>query len=84
MHLAYAEDEEQLRQRLRAYYSELLDPQIRRDLHHSQGIGPGDAAGRPPDEADGWLGVGWPAACGSQGTTLRRAKSGPAHPAERS
>jgi alkylation response protein AidB-like acyl-CoA dehydrogenase len=67
MHLAYTDEQEQLRRDLRAYYAELLDPDTRAKLddHDTH-----DAAMRQVVKqmaADGWLGIGWPKEWGGQG-----------------
>src|SRR2546421_6747313 len=67
MHLAYSDEQEQLRRDLRAYYAKLLDPDtVAKLLSHDTH----DTTMRPLVEqmaADGWLGVGWPKEYGGQG-----------------
>jgi alkylation response protein AidB-like acyl-CoA dehydrogenase len=67
MYLAYTEEQEKLRRDLRAYYDELLTPQIREELHHGHGVGPTMRAVVKRMGADGWLGIGWPKEWGGQG-----------------
>ena len=67
MHLAYTPEQEELRARLRAYYADLLTPEIRALLDDH---GSNDATMRQVVKqmaADGWLGIGWPTEWGGQG-----------------
>jgi 3-oxocholest-4-en-26-oyl-CoA dehydrogenase alpha subunit len=65
--IAYTEDQERLRRELRAYYDELLTPEITDQLSHAQGVGPVVRRIVRRMGADGWLGIGWPKAYGGQG-----------------
>ncbi len=67
MYIAYSEEQEMLRRDLRAYYDELLTPQIREELHHGHGVGPTMRTVVKRMGADGWLGIGWPKEYGGQG-----------------
>ena len=61
MHLAFTDEQEQLRRDLRDYYAKLLDPDTRALLADH---GTYDATMRQVVRrmaADGWLGIGWPA-----------------------
>jgi alkylation response protein AidB-like acyl-CoA dehydrogenase len=69
MHVAYTDEEEQLRKELRSYYADLLDPQTQAALHNSDGIGPEVRRLVRRMGADGWLGIGWPTEYGGQGRT---------------
>ena len=60
MHLAYTDTEEALRRELRAYYEDLLDDDTRRELRHTEGIGPVMRRVVRQMGEDGWLGIGWP------------------------
>jgi len=67
MHLAFTDEQEQLRSTLRAYYDELLDPETRALLEDH---GTNDATMRRVVKqmaSDGWLGIGWPTEWGGQG-----------------
>jgi alkylation response protein AidB-like acyl-CoA dehydrogenase len=67
MYIGYSEEQEALRQELRAYYEKLLTPEIREGIHRGQGIGePMRSIVRQMGE-DGWLGIGWPKEYGGQG-----------------
>jgi alkylation response protein AidB-like acyl-CoA dehydrogenase len=67
MYIAYSDEQEKLRRDLRAYYDELLTPQIREELHQGHGVGPTMRAVVKRMGADGWLGIGWPKEYGGQG-----------------
>ena len=69
MRIGYSEDSETLRQTLRSYYDELLSPEVRERLSHSQGIGPDMRSVVRQMGSDGWLGIGWPPEYGGQGRT---------------
>jgi alkylation response protein AidB-like acyl-CoA dehydrogenase len=67
VYLAESPEQQELRMRLRAYFADLLTPEVRRDL---------GVAGEGSPEfrriirrlgADGWLGLSWPVAYGGQG-----------------
>ncbi|MGB8650699.1 MAG: acyl-CoA dehydrogenase family protein [Mycobacteriales bacterium] len=67
MHLAYTDEQEQLRRDLRGYYAELLDPDTRAKLEDHSTY---DATMREVVKkmaSDGWLGIGWPTEWGGQG-----------------
>jgi len=67
MYIGYDEDQEALRQELRAYYDEILTPQIKADLAREHGIGPVTRQVVRQMGKDGWLGIGWPKEYGGQG-----------------
>jgi 3-oxocholest-4-en-26-oyl-CoA dehydrogenase alpha subunit len=67
LHLAYTDTEEALRRELRAYYEDLLDDDTRRELRHTEGIGPVMRRVVRQMGEDGWLGIGWPEEYGGQG-----------------
>jgi 3-oxocholest-4-en-26-oyl-CoA dehydrogenase alpha subunit len=67
VHLAYTDEEEQLRKQLRDYYDNLLDDETRRELRHAGGVGPVMRRIVERMGADGWLGIGWPTEYGGQG-----------------
>ena len=67
MYIGYTPEHEALRRELRAYYANLLTPELVRDLAHSEGIGPVSRSVVLQMAADGWLGIGWPKEYGGQG-----------------
>jgi alkylation response protein AidB-like acyl-CoA dehydrogenase len=67
MYIGYTADHEALRRELRAYYENLLTPDLVRELAHSEGVGPVSRGVVRQMAADGWLGIGWPEEYGGQG-----------------
>jgi alkylation response protein AidB-like acyl-CoA dehydrogenase len=67
MYIAYTQEQEALRRELRAYYDELLTPEIREELHQGRGVGSTMRAVVRRMGRDGWLGIGWPKEYGGQG-----------------
>ncbi len=67
MYIGYTEEQEELRARLRAYYDELLTPEVVADLAAGHGIGPAMRKVVRQMGEDGWLGIGWPTEYGGQG-----------------
>jgi len=67
MEIGYTEEQEALRRELRAYYAQLLTPDVEAELAASQGIGPTVRRLVKQMAADGWLGIGWPTEYGGQG-----------------
>jgi len=67
MYVGYTAEQEALRRELRAYYEELLTPEIREELHRGQGTGAAMRAVVRRMGRDGWLGIGWPREYGGQG-----------------
>jgi alkylation response protein AidB-like acyl-CoA dehydrogenase len=67
MHIGYDDEQQALRQELRAYYDELLTPEVREALHEGFGTGPEMRRIVKQMAADGWLGIGWPKEYGGQG-----------------
>src|SRR5579872_7357189 len=67
MYIGYTEEQEQLRRELRAYYAQLLTPEITEQLAHAQGVGPVMRKVVRQMGEDGWLGIGWPKEYGGQG-----------------
>jgi alkylation response protein AidB-like acyl-CoA dehydrogenase len=67
MHLEETPDQLALRAELRAYFAQLLTPEVRYELdHESEG---GETFRRLVRQmgTDGWLGIGWPVEYGGQG-----------------
>ena len=67
MQIAYTDEQEQLRDELRAYYDKLLTPEVRDALHREVGCGPVTREIVKQMASDGWLGIGWPKEYGGQG-----------------
>jgi len=68
MFLEETKEQQQLRQELRAYYAELLTPEVREGI--AAGNGEGGHVWRDTIMRmgkDGWLGIGWPEEFGGQG-----------------
>jgi 3-oxocholest-4-en-26-oyl-CoA dehydrogenase alpha subunit len=69
MHIGFTAEQEQLRQRLRDYFAELMTPELRTALAGSDGeYGDGDAYKQVVRQLgrDGWLAIGWPAEYGGK------------------
>ena len=67
MVLQYTAEQEALRQELRAYFQQMMTPEVRAELGAT---GEGSELFRPLVRrmgADGWLGIGWPEEYGGQG-----------------
>jgi alkylation response protein AidB-like acyl-CoA dehydrogenase len=67
MHIAYTPEQETLRAELRAYYADLLTPEIRDALYEGHGTGETMRSVVRQMGRDGWLGIGWPEEYGGQG-----------------
>jgi len=67
MYIGYDENQEELRQTLRAYYADLLTPEVQRELGLGHGVGPTMRRIVRQMGEDGWLGIGWPKEYGGQG-----------------
>lgn len=68
MHIGLSPEHEALRDRLRAYFAELVTPELRAEGGAESG-GPRTRAALRQMGADGWLGLGWPEEYGGQGRT---------------
>jgi alkylation response protein AidB-like acyl-CoA dehydrogenase len=67
LQLSYTAEHAQLRSELRAYYDELLTPEVAAEVARSEGIGPVPRRIVRQMAGDGWLGIGWPTQYGGQG-----------------
>ena len=67
MHLALTPEQEALRAEIRAYFTELMTPEVIEDYHTTEGGGPLSRAAVRQMGADGWLGTGWPKEYGGKG-----------------
>src|SRR3954471_5982625 len=69
MYIGLTEEQEALRQEVRAYYADLLTPETRAELGKGGGVGPAMRGVVRRMGEDGWLGVGWPTEWGGRGFT---------------
>ena len=67
MHIDYTDDQKALRDELRAYFTDLLTPDVRAELGFRGEGGPGWRKIVRRMGEDGWLGIGWPTEYGGQG-----------------
>src|SRR4026207_2184195 len=67
MYIGYTEEQEALRKELRAYYENLLTPEVRGALAGEHGVGRMNRQIVRQMGADGWLGICWPTQYGGQG-----------------
>jgi alkylation response protein AidB-like acyl-CoA dehydrogenase len=67
MEIGYTEEQQALQRELRAYYAELLTPEVEDQLAVGGGIGPDMRRVVKQMADDGWLGIGWPKEYGGQG-----------------
>ncbi len=67
MYIGYTDEQEKLRKELRAYYDELLTPEVVDSLSEAHGVGEAMRKVVRQMGADGWLGIGWPKEYGGQG-----------------
>ena len=69
MEIAYTTEQDALRQELRAYFRELMTPEVQAEVATGETGGPASLAAVRKMGADGWLGIGWPKEYGGQGAT---------------
>jgi alkylation response protein AidB-like acyl-CoA dehydrogenase len=67
VYIGYTEEQDKLRRELRAYYEDLLTPDIVAGLAEGHGVGPVMRKVVRQMGEDGWLGIGWPKEWGGQG-----------------
>ena len=67
MEIALTEEQQALKSELRAYYENLLTPELEEQLSRANGIGPVVRKVVEQMGTDGWLGIGWPTEWGGQG-----------------
>ena len=67
MEIGYTEEQQALKSELRAYYENLLTPEVEEELAQAGGIGPDVRQVVKQMGTDGWLGIGWPKEWGGQG-----------------
>jgi alkylation response protein AidB-like acyl-CoA dehydrogenase len=64
-----SKEQEALRDELRAYYDELLTPEVEADIRAGEGVGAKSKEVWKKMAADGYAGVGWPKEWGGRGLT---------------
>jgi alkylation response protein AidB-like acyl-CoA dehydrogenase len=69
MYVGLSKEHEALRDELRAYYDELLTPEVEEDLRKGEGVGQVSKDTWKQMAADGYAGVGWPKEWGGRGLT---------------
>lgn len=67
MHIAYTPEQEDLRRELRAYFAELMTPEVQEEVSRGDTGGPACLEAVRTMGRDGWLGLGWPEEYGGQG-----------------
>jgi 3-oxocholest-4-en-26-oyl-CoA dehydrogenase alpha subunit len=67
VHIATTGEQEQLRAELRAYFADLVTPELRAESRATEGGGPLCKEAVRRLGRDGWLGIGWPKEFGGQG-----------------
>jgi alkylation response protein AidB-like acyl-CoA dehydrogenase len=70
MYIAYTPQEEALRAELRAYFAELMTPEVEAEVARGDTGGPHCLEAVRKMGRDGWLGIGWPIEYGGQGRSL--------------
>ncbi len=69
MYVGLSKEHEALRDELRAYYDQLLTPEVEEDLRKGEGVGQVSKDTWKKMAADGYAGVGWPKEWGGKGLT---------------
>jgi 3-oxocholest-4-en-26-oyl-CoA dehydrogenase alpha subunit len=67
MQIAYTDEQEALRRELRAYFADLMTPEVTDEVMRGETGGPHCLEAVRKMGRDGWLGVGWPTEHGGQG-----------------
>ncbi|GAB2843597.1 acyl-CoA dehydrogenase family protein [Actinocorallia aurea] len=73
MHLAETEAQVEMRARMRAYFAEIMTPELRhelRDGHYAENATDAYKTVIRRLGEDGWLGIGWPKEIGGQGLSM--------------
>jgi len=65
--IAYTPEQEDLKRELRAYFAELMTPEVQAEVAMGETGGPACLAAVRTMGSDGWLGLGWPKEYGGQG-----------------
>ncbi len=71
MKIQFTPEQEALRKELRAYFNELMTPELITEVGRTPGEGGGPLFWQAMEKLgkDGWIGVGWPKALGGRGLT---------------
>ncbi len=69
MYVGLSKEHEALRDELRAYYDQLLTPEVEEDLRKGEGVGQVSKDTWKKMASDGYAGVGWPKEWGGKGLT---------------
>jgi alkylation response protein AidB-like acyl-CoA dehydrogenase len=69
VHIAYTPEQEALRVELRAYFRDLMTPEVQAECASGDTGGPACLEAVRKMGRDGWLGIGWPTEYGGQGRT---------------
>ena len=71
MKIEFTPEQKALRKELRAYFDELMTPELRHEVSLTVGEGGGPLFWEAMDKLgkDGWIGVGWPKSMGGKGLT---------------
>ncbi len=69
MELAYTPEQEALRQEIRAYFAELMTPEVEAEVAQGETGGPACLEAVRKMGRDGWLALGWPTEYGGRGAT---------------
>ncbi|HKY74651.1 MAG TPA: acyl-CoA dehydrogenase family protein, partial [Acidimicrobiia bacterium] len=69
MEVAYTPEQDKLRRELRAYFADLMTPEVEAECAAGETGGPACLEAVRKMGRDGWLGIGWPTEYGGQGRT---------------
>jgi alkylation response protein AidB-like acyl-CoA dehydrogenase len=67
--LAYTPEQEELRREIRAYFAELMTPEVEAEVAQGETGGPACLEAVRKMGRDGWLALGWPVEYGGRGAT---------------
>ncbi|MEE8312171.1 MAG: acyl-CoA dehydrogenase family protein [Candidatus Binatia bacterium] len=67
MHIDLNDEQRALRDELRAYFTDLMNPELEQEVTAGEGGGPLFRKAMKKLGSDGWLGIGWPQEYGGQG-----------------
>jgi alkylation response protein AidB-like acyl-CoA dehydrogenase len=69
MEVAYTPEQDRLRREIRAYFADLMTPEVEAECAQGETGGPACMEAVRKMGRDGWLGIGWPTEYGGQGRT---------------